>query len=185
MSEIGERIGDLASAGGQEVGRDELRPDARGARWLRRRFASPVVAVTTVWEDDFHAATVSACSMVSIAPLLLLISVEQGSRMDERLASSEVFAVNFLPWSEQFLSDQFAGLAPRASRSFAGIEHFTSATGAPILTSSIAWADCRTLQSVETGDHRCYIGRAEALGSGTGDEDDPLMYYLNRYKRLR
>lgn len=105
--------------------------------------------------------------------------------MDIALLDASFFAVNVLPWDQQFFADQFAGFTPLASPSFKGIEHFFSITGAPLLTRSIAWADCRVVAHLETGDHRCFVGEAVDIGRGEGDAEDPLVYYFNRYRRLR
>ncbi len=164
---------------------DDLQPDARGAKWLRRRLASGVVAVTTRADGAFRATTVTAWASVSLEPPLLLISIDMDSQMDRWLLEAQMFGLNILPWSQQFFADQFAGFAPLASSTFKGIDHFFSVTGAPLLSESIAWADCRIVSTFETGDHRCFVGEVVAIGRGRGDEEDPLLYYLNHYRRLQ
>lgn len=163
---------------------DFLNVDARGARWLRRHFAGGVAAVTTVAGGQFRAATVSACMVASLEPLYLLVSLDAESQMAESITSSGLFAVSVLPWREQFLADQFAGFTPRASPSFYGIEHTIAASGAPILSGCIAWADCSLLQTFQTGDHLCFLGDVVQMGQGKGREDDPLIFYLSRYRRF-
>ena len=158
--------------------------DARGARWLRRHLAGGVTAVTTVAGGQFRAATVTACMVASIEPLQLLVSLDLESQMAEWIGASRYFAVSILPWREQFLADQFAGFTPRASPSFQGIDHFVATTGAPVLSRSIAWADCSLVQTLETGDHTLFVGQALEVGQGSGREDDPLIFYLSRYRRF-
>lgn len=104
--------------------------------------------------------------------------------MEEWIRSSGIFAANFLPWSEQFLADQFAGYTPLASGTFQRIPHFIGPTGAPILEGSIAWVDCQVESSFHTGDHVCFVGNAVGADSGKGRADDPLIYFFNRYRRL-
>jgi flavin reductase (DIM6/NTAB) family NADH-FMN oxidoreductase RutF len=162
-----------------------LEPNPKGARWLRRHLAGGVVALTTVVDEVYRASTVTACAIVSLEPLQLLVSIELYSQMEGWLLESRIFGLSVLPWDQQFFADQFAGFAPLASRRFAGIDHFSASTGAPLLSRATVWADCRIVADVETGDHRCFIGAAVAIGRGQGDIDDPLLYYLNRYRRLR
>jgi flavin reductase (DIM6/NTAB) family NADH-FMN oxidoreductase RutF len=162
-----------------------LEPDAQGARWIRRHLAGSVVALTTVRDGAYGAVTISACIPVSIEPFQVLVSIEIDSQMDTWLRSSSVFGLSILTWRQQFLADQFAGFAPSASSTFRGIDHFTAVTGAPLLTESVGWVDCRVVSTLETGDHRCVVGEAVATGSGTGNADDPLVYYLSRYRRFR
>jgi 3-hydroxy-9,10-secoandrosta-1,3,5(10)-triene-9,17-dione monooxygenase reductase component len=147
--------------------------------------AGGVVVLTTAVDGAFRAATISACLLTSVDPLQFLVSIEQDSQIDGWLSQSGFFGLSVLPWQQQFFADQFAGLTPLASPYFRGIEHFTAATGAPLLTQSIAWADCRVVAQLPTGDHRCYVGEALEVGRGEGDADDPLVYFLNRYRRLR
>lgn len=158
--------------------------DASGGRWLRRHLAGSVVALTTVVDGDYRGATVTACLPVSTDPIQILVALEEDSQMRGWIESSGIFVVNILPWREQFIADQFAGYAPRASRAFGGIEHVIGATGAPILRAAIAWAECAVVQTLVTGDHVSIIGQASSLGTAGGNEDDPLLYYLSRYRRI-
>jgi flavin reductase (DIM6/NTAB) family NADH-FMN oxidoreductase RutF len=185
VGEIFGRIGgprdDIAPA---KDARSDWLPDARGARWLRRHLAGGVVAVTTVVHNTFRAATATACTIVSLEPLQILVSIELDSQMDGWLDTSRLFGLSVLDWQQQVLADRFAGFAPLAHGRFEGIDYFTAVTGAPLLAACIAWADCEITADLVTGDHRCYIGTAAAIGQASGDEHDPLVYYLNRYRRV-
>ena len=156
----------------------------RAARWVRRHMAGGVSIITTLHGSRFRGATVSACITTSIDPFQLLISLEDESQMAAWIESSGVFAANVLPWNEQFLADQFAGYAPLASGTFERIPHFIGDTGTPILRGSIAWVECRVVDTFRTGDHTCYVGQALATGSGEGRADDPMVYFFSRYRRL-
>ena len=147
--------------------------------------AGGVCVITTVHGKLYRGTTVSACITASIDPFQMLVSIEEDSQMEEWIRTSRVFVVNLLPWTEQFLADQFAGFTPVASSTFRGIPHSIGATGAPILQGSMAWVECRVLSELKTGDHICFVGRAVAAGSGKGSVDDPLIYFFNRYHRLR
>lgn len=162
-----------------------LAPTGRGARWVRRHMAGPVVAVTTSFRGRFAGATVSACIVTSVDPLQLLISVEVDSQLERWLRDSGAFAVNVLPYGEQLVADRFAGLAPHVSPTFSEVPHTVGETGSPILNGSIAWADCTVTSFHQTGDHVCIVGEAIAVGRGAGDPEDPLLYYLSRYRHLR
>lgn len=184
MSDIFGRIGGPRDERAQQRSTPQLHPDAGGGRWLRRHTAGAVVALTTVHDGKFRAATVNACIVASIVPLQVLVSLESESQMLEWVRSSGFFAISLLSWQQQLLADRFAGMAPLAPTTFSGIDHVASVTGAPLLTGSIGWADCRVLQEIETGDHVCFIAEVLALDQGSGEREDPLVYYLNRYRRL-
>jgi len=164
---------------------EELRADARGARWLRRNLAGGVLAVTTVIDGEFRASTVTGGALVSTDPPQLLVSIDLDSQMEGWIGESGVFALSVLAWEHQVLADRLAGLAPLVPRTFTGIDHFTAFTGAPLLSDCIAWADCRVVDDLITGDHRCFIGQVLRLGAGTADPENPLVYHLRRYRRLR
>ncbi|HZS93321.1 MAG TPA: flavin reductase family protein [Chloroflexota bacterium] len=183
MSEIFGRLG----TPGEPVASDgaPLALDAAGARWLRRHQAAAVAALTTSTGGRFHAVAVSAFLQISTDPLLYLVSVESESRIDVALSQSGFFALNLLDRSQQFLADRLGGFAPAVPARFEGIPHFTAVTGAPILTDSIGWIDCRIVDELTMGDHTNIVGEAVGLGRGTGDGDDPLVYYRNKYSPLR
>lgn len=186
MSEIFGRAGgprDDAARDPQTETEPRLNPE--GGRWIRRHLAGGVLALTTLVDGTYRASTVTAAVLVSGDPLQFLVSIEAESQMESWLRQSGHFGLSILPWSQQFLADRFAGFAPLASKSFQDVDHFTANTGSPLLAESIGWADCRIVSELETGDHVCFVGEAVALGRGSGAEDDPMVYYRNRYRRLR
>lgn len=184
MSDIFGRIGGPRDADSKESESAAPGLDAGGGRWLRRHLGGGVVALTTVDQDRYRAATLSACIVASIQPLQILISLEDESQMLDWVRASGVFAISLLSWHQQLLADRFAGLAPLAPATFHGINHQRVVTGSPVLTDAIGWADCRVVQEVKTGDHVCFIGDVLALGRGSGQREDPLVYYQSRYRRL-
>lgn len=185
LSEIVGRVGGPRPEDEAELADgDTLQADARGGRWLRRNRAGGVAALTTVVEGRYRAATVTGWTVVSTEPPQILVALELDGQMEGWLRESGVFGISILGWRQQLLADRFSGFAPLASPRFAGIDHFVAVTGSPLLSDCVAWADCRIVGDIETGDHRCFIGQVVDLGRG-GDEDDPLIYFFNRYRRLR
>jgi 3-hydroxy-9,10-secoandrosta-1,3,5(10)-triene-9,17-dione monooxygenase reductase component len=166
------------AAGPLEVG-------ARAGRWLRRHLAGSATVLTTSVDGAYRGATVTSCFVASNEPLLLAVSLEHESQMLEWIGDAGSFAASILPWREKFLADQFAGFTPLASPSFAGIDHETAVSGAPILRRSIGWADCAVDSSVVTGDHVLVIGRVLACGVGARSDDEPLIHYAGRYLRVQ
>ena len=186
MSEISGRLGGPRDDDGKdpsEAWLDAL--DARSGRWMRRHEAGSVAVLTLVVDGVYRGTTLSAWMVVSIEPLQVLVSLEEDNSMTEWVLGHESFALSLLPRTEQLAADRFAGLTPRASPTFDDTPHFLAPSGAPILARCIAWADCAVVGSVRTGDHLCLVGEVRFLGRGDGDERDPLIYYLNRYHRLR
>jgi len=153
-------------------------------RKMRGLFASGVTAVTTTLDGRLRGVTVSAFTSVSLDPPLVLIALANETTLRNMLAESGIFAVNLLSDDQEFLSERFAARAPLVNEEFEGVPYFVTATGAPILEQSLAWYDCRVEATHPGGDHTLFVGRVEAIGFGDKDRQ-PLVYYANRYHRLR
>jgi flavin reductase (DIM6/NTAB) family NADH-FMN oxidoreductase RutF len=156
-------------------------------RAARRRWASGVGVITTaIVEGDitsFRGSTVSAFLVVSLDPPMVLVSLEQGSRMSSLVPTTGNFAISILDRAHEFLSDRFSGYGPQPDERFTGLTHVTAETGAPLLDSALAWFDCEVDRVLETGDHVTILGRVVAVGVGE-DTDDPLLSYEGAYRRI-
>ena len=64
--------------------------------------------MTTRLGDQLHGMTVSAFASVSLAPLLVVVSVEKTTLMHRLVSESRVFAINILPEREEATSRFFA-----------------------------------------------------------------------------
>ena len=152
-------------------------------RKMRGLFASGVTAVTTTLDGRLRGVTVSAFTSVSLDPPLVLIALANETTMRDMLAESCIFAVNLLSDDQEFLSERFAARAPLVNEEFEGVPYSIAVTGAPILEQSLAWYDCRVEATHSGGDHTLFIGQVEAMGFS--ESRGPLIYYANRYIRLR
>ncbi len=161
-----------------------IEPDEDVARWLRRHYASAVTIVTSFSDEGLFGVTVSAFAYISLEPLLVLVALGNDSQTGERIVASGSFGVSLLTNRHRFVADRFAGRAPLVDRRFSDVPHLMARTGSPLLADAIAWLDCRLESAQPGGDHTIYVGRALAVGHGTGDEEDPLLYFNSRYARL-
>lgn len=187
MSEIFGRLGGPRDEGRGTPGEnDEGDPvGLEMGRWLRRRHAGGVYALTTTSGDAYRATTVTGVLDISLDPLLILVSLERGSQMETWIEQSGVLGLSIMTVRQQFLADRFAGMAPLAPARFQGIEHFTMVTGCPLLTGCIGWADCRVSDSIEIGDHTNLVCEVVAAGRGTAAGEEPLVSFAGRYTRIR
>ena len=156
----------------------------RALRKLRGLFASGVTVATTAHEGRLRGITVSAFASISLEPPLVMIALAREAGTCEMIEASGVFAVNILSDDQEFLSERFAARAPIVNEKFEGVPYETATTGAPILPESIAWYDCRVEATHDGGDHLIIIGRVVAIGFGS-EARQPLLYYGNRYARLK
>lgn len=162
-------------------------PTPEAMRAARRRWASGVTIVTTIERDGdavrYRGATVSAFTVVSLEPPLVLICLEREATIAKRVTASGVFAVSILDRSQEFQADRFAGLAPLPDPRFASVPHDLGPTGCPLLRGALAAFDCRVSAVHDGGDHVIVVGEVLAVVVGP-DTDDPLITYEGAYRRL-
>ncbi|GAB4153392.1 MAG: flavin reductase family protein [Candidatus Promineifilaceae bacterium] len=147
-----------------------------------RHFPSGVTLVTIKCGDVIHGLTVSAFASISPTPPLIMVAIDHKHTAFPLLQTpGAVFAVNILHEEQADLSNRFAWM-PDDVRFDAG-DWTTSVTGAPILTSAIAWLDCTIYASYAAGTHNIYVG--QVMSSGVPRPDAPPLVYWNReYRRL-
>ncbi|MCX5012585.1 flavin reductase family protein [Streptomyces sp. NBC_01546] len=129
--------------------------------------------------------TATAFLSVSLDPPLVLVSVREGSRMDDLLAEQPLWAVSLLADHQLQIAGRFAMKGRISDRLlFADLPCTRGeASGAPLLSGALATLECRTENRVEAGDHTLVIGRVltAALPSPDGQ---PLTYFRGRYRHL-
>jgi flavin reductase (DIM6/NTAB) family NADH-FMN oxidoreductase RutF len=140
-------------------------------------FATGVTVVTVVGKDGGKRGfTASAVSSLSLEPRMLLICVSEHSTSLDVIKEAGVFAVNILSSTQQEIAQQFA---TRAGDRFAGLRwHPGAETGSPIISGSLAFAECRLVDTCQGGDH--VILMAEIIAADA-HEAEPLLYFRGRY----
>jgi len=140
-------------------------------------FATGVTVVTVAGKDgELRGFTASAVSSLSLEPRMLLVCLSERSTSLEIIKESEMFAVNILSSTQQEVAQQFA---TRAGDRFKGVRWKPGVvTGAPIISGSLAYAECRLVDTCKGGDH--VILMAEILAADA-HEAEPLLYFRGRY----
>ncbi|WP_306322957.1 MULTISPECIES: flavin reductase family protein [unclassified Streptomyces] len=176
-----------ASAGHAEgVSNDEFRA-------ALSRLAAGVVLLTShepqldpdgpAGEDAGMTAT--AFMSVSLDPPLVMVSLRNGSRMDDLLDEQPLWAVSVLSESQSHIAGRFAMKGRLSDRLlFQDIPYVRGEhTGAPLVGGALATLECRTENRVLAGDHTLVIGRV--LGAALpSTEGGPLTYFRGRYRGL-
>ncbi|MEV6538453.1 flavin reductase family protein [Streptomyces sp. NPDC051665] len=160
------------------------------------RLAAGVVLVTAHEEpydpDDPQAPvgedvgmTATAFMSVSLDPPLVLVSLRNGSRMDDLLDEQPLWAVSVLSESQRHIAGRFAMKGRISDRLlFDDIPYIHGeASGAPLVRGALATLECRTEQRVPAGDHTLVIGRVLTAEVGSA-EGGPLSYFRGRYRQL-
>ncbi|RCH66009.1 flavin reductase [Streptomyces sp. SDr-06] len=154
------------------------------------RLAAGVVLVTAHDSDDGPRGedvgmTATAFMSVSLDPPLVLVSLRNGSRMDDLLAEQPLWAVSVLSESQRHIAGRFAMKGRISDRLlFEDIPYSRGeASGAPLVGGALATLECRTEQRVEAGDHTLAIGHVLTANLPSA-EGGPLTYFRGRYRRL-
>ena len=140
-------------------------------------FATGVTVVTVTSKTGEHRGfTASAVSSLSLEPRMLLVCLSERSTTLEVIKEAGAFAVNILASNQQEIAQQFA---TRADDRFKGVRWRPGAeTGAPIINGSLAYAECRLVDTCKGGDHVILMGEIVAADA---HEAEPLLYFRGRY----
>ncbi|TMD24435.1 MAG: flavin reductase family protein [Chloroflexi bacterium] len=128
--------------------------DARLFRSTMGRFATGVTVVTVSHDDGYpHAITVNAFLSVSLDPPLVLVSINNRSRMNTHLHLGKRYGINVLAASQEEHSRHFGG------RPVEGLEVNWLPrldTDAPLLDGCVAHIVARVVDIHPAGDHTLY-----------------------------
>lgn len=148
------------------------------------RFATGVLALTTVHRGLDHAMTLNAFTSVSLDPMLVLVCVEQDSRFHDAVLEAGFWGVSVLGAdgrvAAQWLSTRGRPLHGQLDRL---PHHRGGATGVALLDGAAAWLECRTHAVHPGGDHVLLVGEVLAALPGAHDAG-ALLYRRGAYDRL-
>ncbi|GAB2834084.1 flavin reductase family protein [Streptomyces daliensis] len=130
--------------------------------------------------------TATAFMSVSLDPPLVMVSVRDGSRMDELLERQPLWAASLLNDGQRQTADRFSMKGRLNDRLlYRELPHtLGEATGAPLVTDALAMVECRTEQRVPAGDHTLVIARVLSTTLPHAKESGPLVYFRGRYRSL-
>ncbi len=153
--------------------------DARLFRSTMGRFATGVTVVTVSHDNgNSHAITVNAFLSVSLDPPLVLVSINNRSRMNTHLHLGGRCGINVLAASQEEHSRHFGG------RPVEGLEVNWLPrldADAPLLDGCVAHIVAIVVDIHPAGDHTLYIGHVEYLRYW---EQRPLLFFSGKYKQI-
>lgn len=158
-------------------------PPADPARVFRDtigRFATGVTIVTSSGPEGPAGMTTNGVTSLSLNPLLLIVCFEGRSRTLDVVRQSGRFAVNVLRAGDEDLAVVFASkrVGPEKFETLTD-RAWSTVHGVPVLDRALAWIACELRELLPGGDHE--IGIGEVVGTGVGDEGDPLVFYRGDY----
>lgn len=140
-------------------------------RELMSLICGPVVVVTTLSRQVPAGTTISAFSSLSAEPRMVMLALDQTSRLLEKLRETERFGVNILGVGQEEWAKLFA---TKRDEKFTDVE-WELCGGLPRLHGVAGWASCKTAQFVPGGDHTIVVGEIENE-SACYNGRTPLVY---------
>jgi flavin reductase (DIM6/NTAB) family NADH-FMN oxidoreductase RutF len=119
-----------------------------------------------------NAFTAAWVMQVSFEPLLLALSINPEHYSYQLLKAGGVCTVNVLGGDQYAVAEHFGR---SVADKMAGFDWHTAVTGAPVLSTSLAYFDCRVSHYAEAGDHR--IAVCEVLAGAALHPGRPLLYH--------
>ncbi len=156
-----------------------------GADRLRaamRAWTSGVTVVTATHNGEQHGMTVSSFTSISLAPPMIIISLQTASRTHDMVVRAQAFGVTVLAASQRELAERFADQQATMEERLDGLETETLVSGAPFIQGGLAFLDCRVRQSIPVGMNTLFL--AEVVAVRADDHDEPLVYHDREYRRL-
>lgn len=151
--------------------------DSASLRSVLSRFATGVTVVTARLPDGPVGLTANAFTSVSLDPPLILVCLSRASRSGRAIRQAPAFAVSVLQRGQLSTCRSFA--APSGDR-FADVPTHRARTGAPIVSGSLAYLDCRLHRVLSGGDHVIVLG--EVLEADVLNDAEPLVFFRGSYR---
>lgn len=143
-------------------------------------FVTGVTVVTTVAAGRPIGTTVNSFTSVSLEPPLVLFCLHRRSRLNQGLADSGMFVVNFLAGRQERLAWDFA----RSQTAVLPDDAYRGgAMGMPVLRESLAFVSCTVVDELEGGDHTIVLGKVVECGS-LRPAHEPLVFFRGMLSAL-
>lgn len=154
--------------------------DAQSFKDIMSHWATGISVVTTQYQGEWQGFTVNSFASVSIAPLLISLSVTKDLYAGKLIHESRVFAVNILTNKQEEFGRLFAGMIPeRREKRFEGLNVTLDTYGCPLLPEILGWLSCRVYQELDVGASTLILG--EVTDCGRAENAGPLVYYHRQW----
>ena len=153
--------------------------DSEVYRRVCGRFATGVTVISVLdAEGRPHGMTINSFASLSLAPPLVMVSINLRNGLLKHFLQSTHFAVNVLAHDQEHHSRRFAR---HAEDRFQGVNWQGAESGTPLIEGALAYLECSNTRWFEAGDHAVLIG--EVLRAGCRD-GRPLVFFQSDYASL-
>lgn len=147
-----------------------------------RQFASGVTVVTAERDGEQFGITVTAFASISLVPPVVMVAINNESPLRDAIVESEHFAVHILSEAQRPLAERFSRPVPSVEK-YSEVPFIYAASGAPILTDTLASLDCVLEETNAIGSHTVMFGRVVDARS-IDVNGSPLLYYNRSYRSI-
>jgi len=139
---------------------------------LLRQFASPVVALTSLWERRKNGMISDSAVRASISPNVprLSVYVHKWHFSHDLIWNSGRLCLHLLHRGQLDLVHRLGFVSGRDRDKLADIPHRTGETGLPVLEDCYAAFEMRVINTMDAGYATHFLGHVEASHRGTGTE---------------
>lgn len=119
-------------------------------------------------DQEANAFMGSWITQCSFEPPMMAVAIRRDT-LSFRMAETEgIFTINLLRKDQDDIARKLVKPHHRVGNKLADVDHTAGVTGAPILTDSIGFIECKEVSQVSTGDHVILVGEVvNALQSST------------------
>lgn len=139
---------------------------------LLRQFASPVVALTSLWERRTNGMISDSAVRASISPNVprLSVYVHKWHFSHDLIWNSGRLCLHLLHRGQLDLVHRLGFVSGRDRDKLSDIPHRTGETGLPVLADCYAAFEMRVINTMDAGYATHFLGHIEATHRGTGTE---------------
>ncbi|HEX4866766.1 MAG TPA: flavin reductase family protein [Acidimicrobiales bacterium] len=119
--------------------------------------------------DERNAMTASWIMQLSMAPVLIGVSVDNKAITRRLIADGGSFSVNLWDAEETKVFVKFSKPAAYDDGALNGRPVRDGSTGVPIFEDAIAWLECEVRHTVDLGSHTLFVG--ELVDAAINDDD--------------
>ena len=156
-------------------------PGVARFRDLMGRFATGVCVVAVPGrEGAVSGMTVNSLVSVSLDPMLIAWSLQNGSSQFDRFSTSERFTVSILSEAQSDIAQRYAS---RADSGLCRDDFGGSYGGLPVIAGGLGYLECTSWSTYRAGDHTMIFGEVTALDMPEEDSA-PLCFFDGRFRHI-
>lgn len=139
------------------------------------------VGIVSLAKEDGSPSGITANSIVSVSlePMLVCWSIQNGSSLFDVYATADHFAISILNADQRELALRYAARGDSLTQK---TDFDTTQRGLPVIAGAVSVIECRHWSAYPAGDHTMIFG--EVVGIAANEGVDPLGFFGGRFCRI-